>query len=234
MSSQHSEFHVGQVGSTLPHIEGLKRRGLMLAVSAPSGTGKTTMCKLLLEQDQGIRLSVSMTTRKPREGEENGKDYYFVDEDEFKRLLVEKELLEHTKIHGNYYGTPRGPVDTILDSGQDILFDIDTAGVNQISAFSRIDLVSVFILPPSASEMERRLRGRAVEEEHVIQTRLRDTIDQMQQHPIYDYVIINKDLEDSMFKLRTILGAERMKRHRLRGIDDFVGTMRDDAAKLLK
>ena len=234
MSPPRSEFHVGPVKGEMQHIEGLKRRGLMLAVSAPSGTGKTTMCKLLLEQDDNVQLSISVTTRKPRETEIDGKDYYFVTEDEFKRMLAERELLEHTKIHGNYYGTPRGPVNTILDTGRDILFDIDTPGVNQIAAFSRPDLVSVFILPPSAIEMERRLRGRGIEEEHVIMTRLHDTLDQMVQYPIYDYVIINKDLDDSMFKLRTILGAERMKRARLRGLESFVDGMHTEAKTILK
>ena len=240
MSPRKSEFHVGQVEGELPHIEGLKRRGLMLAVSALSGTGKTTMCKLLLEQDNGIHLSISATTRHPpRPNEVHGVDYYFIDDSEFKRMLAENELLEHTKIHGNYYGTPRGPVEDMLAKGHDVLFEIDTVGVNQIAAFSRADLVSVFILPPSAEEMADRMRNRTSEEESFLQHRLADNLEQFQPNRNYDfrnydYVIINKDLDDSMFKLRTILGAERMKRHRLAGLDDFTKTMRDEMKDLLK
>ncbi len=235
MSPQQSEFHVGDVSSELPHIEGLKRRGLMLAVSAPSGTGKTTMCQNLLEQDSNIRLSISATTRHPpRPNEVHGRDYYFTKDDEFKRMLADNELLEHTKIHGNYYGTPRGPVEDILSQGIDILFEIDTAGVNQIAAFSRADLVSVFVLPPSAVEMERRMRNRNQEEESFIQHRLMDNLEQFGKCQTYDYVIINKDMNDSMFKLRTILGAERMKRGRLRGLDNFVTMMRDETKALIE
>ncbi|HEY1097126.1 MAG TPA: guanylate kinase [Alphaproteobacteria bacterium] len=234
MSPKNSEFHVGNIATELPHIEGLKRRGLMLAVSAPSGTGKTTMCQLLLQQDDNIQLSISATTRHPpRPNEVHGVDYYFVTSDEFKRMLADGELLEHTKVHGNYYGTPRGPVEDILAKGIDILFEIDAVGVNQIAAFSRADLVSVFVLPPSAAEMEARMRNRTKEEESFIQHRLVDNLDQFQHSHNYDYVIINKDIEDSMFKLRTILGAERMKRHRLRGLDNFTKIMRDETESLI-
>lgn len=240
MSPHKSEFHVGNVEGDMPHIEGLKRRGLMLAVSALSGTGKTTMCKKLLEQDDGIQLSISATTRHPpRPNEVHGVDYYFIGDGEFKRMLADNELLEHTKIHGNYYGTPRGPVEDMLSKGVDILFEIDTVGVNQIAAFSRADLVSVFILPPSATEMAQRMRDRTKEEDSFLQNRLLDNLEQFQpngnyDYHNYDYVIINKDLDDSMFKLRTILGAERMKRHRLRGLDDFATTMRDEMTGLIK
>lgn len=235
MSSRKSEFHVGEVRTDLPHIEGLKRRGLMLALSAPSGTGKTTMCKNLLAQDDGVRISISVTTRAPRPNEVHGKDYFFVSSDEFKRMLADNELLEHTKVHGNYYGTPRAQVEALLSQGIDLLFDIDAVGVNQIAAFSRADLVSVFALPPSASEMEKRLHYRTEgDAEAFVQNRMADNLTQFDNWKTYDYVIINKDMDDSMFKLRTILGAERMKRARLRGLDDFTTMMLDETKKLLK
>lgn len=217
-----SEFHVGDFDdSNLPHLSGLNRRGLMLALSAPSGTGKTTMTRKLLEQDNDVELSVSATTRAPRVGEEDGVHYHFLSKEEFQRLVAEKELLEHTKIHGNYYGTMREKVVAALDAGRDVLFDIDTPGVEQLAAFARADLVSVFILPPSFEEMAKRLRARGQDSEEVIKRRLADAENQMIKYDQYDYVIINRDLEDSMLKLRTILGAERMKRSRLRGLDDL-------------
>lgn len=217
-----SEFHVGEFDdSSLPHLDGFSRRGLMLALSAPSGTGKTTMTRQLLEQDNDVELSVSATTREPRAGEENGVHYHFISKPEFQRLVAEKELLEHTKIHGNYYGTIRENVVKALDEGRDVMFDIDTPGVEQLAAFARKDLVSVFILPPSFEEMAKRLRRRGQDSEEVITRRLADAKNQIPKYDQYDYVIINRDLEDSMLKLRTILGAERMKRSRLRGLEDF-------------
>jgi guanylate kinase len=224
-----SEFHVGDFDdSSLPHIGGLKRRGLMLALSSPSGAGKTTMTRLLLETDPDVQLSISATTRPIRPKEEHGKHYYFVDTAEFQRMVAEKELLEHTKIHGHYYGTPRQPVINTLTEGKDILFDIDTPGVEQLESFSRQDLVSVFILPPSPAEMKQRLHARGQDSDEVIQRRMNDAEHQLKAFYRYDYVILNRNLEDSMYKLRTILGAERMKRHRLHGMPDFINEFCDD------
>lgn len=221
-----SEFHVGDFDdSKLPHIDGLKRRGLMLALSSPSGTGKTTMTRKLLETDPDVQISISATTRNPRPGEEQGIHYHFIAIPEFQRLVAEKELLEHTKIHGNYYGTIRKPVVEALEAGRDVLFDIDTPGVEQLAAFAREDLVSVFILPPSLEEMEKRLRSRGQDSEEVILRRMADAGAQIKEYGKYDYVIINRDLEDSMYKLRTILGAERMRRTRLQGFESFVQTL---------
>ena len=231
-SRRKSEFHVGDFDdSQLPHIDGLQRRGLMLALSSPSGTGKTTMTRKLLEMDSDVQLSISATTRDARPGEENGKHYHFVSVQEFQRMVAEKELLEHTKIHGHYYGTPRKTVVEALESGGDILFDIDTPGVEQLAAYAREDLVSVFILPPSPDEMLDRLRKRGRDSEEVIQGRMHDALEQIGHYHKYDYVILNRDLEDSMYKLRTILGAERMKRHRLQGLSGFVGRFYDDLKK---
>lgn len=227
-----SEFHVGEFDdSTLPHIGGVKRRGLMLALSSPSGAGKTTMTRLLLDADPDVTISISCTTREPRPGEEHGKHYYFIGKDEFKTLLAEGEFVEHTKIHGNYYGTPKKPVIAALESGNDILFDIDTPGVEQLGKFSKEDLVSVYILPPSAEEMENRLRKRGQDSDEVIKRRLHDALGQIDHYNEYDYVIINRNLDDSMLKLRTILGAERMKLHRLHGLDELVTNLRDEMQK---
>jgi len=218
-----SEFHVGDFDdSTLPHIDGLQRRGLMLALSSPSGGGKTTMTRLLLDADPDVSLSVSCTTREMRPGEVDGKHYHFISLDQFKSMLADGEFLEHTKIHGTYYGTPKRPVIETLNDGRDMLFDIDTPGVNALAKFSKEDLVSVFIFPPSADEMEARLYARGRDSEEVIKGRLADSLGQAELYDTYDYVIINRDLEDSMLKLRTILGAERMKLHRLRGLSTFV------------
>lgn len=228
-----SEFHVGDFDDTnLPHISGVQRRGLMLALSSPSGTGKTTMTRMLLETDPDVRLSISCTTRPQRSGEVNGQHYYFISVEKFEELLSQGEFLEHTNIHGNYYGTPKTPVSEALDSGKDILFDIDTKGVEQLGAFSKKDLVSVFILPPSADELEVRLRKRGQDSEEVIKRRLADSLEQTSHWEKYDYVIINRNLDDSMYKLRTILGAERMKLHRLQGLHGFVGDLRDNIKEL--
>ena len=222
-SKRRSEFHVADFDeSKLKHIGGLKRRGLMLALSSPSGAGKTTMTRRLLELDPDVLLSVSATTRAKREGEEHGKHYFFNSVEEFQKMVAERELLEHTKYQGNYYGTPRAPVMEALEKGQDVVFDMDTNGVEQVAAFAREDLVSVFILPPSLEEMEQRLRTRATDTDEVIQKRLQNAGKEIAHYDKYDYVLINRDLEDSMYKLRTILGAERMKRTRLRGFHDFV------------
>ena len=222
-SKRRSEFHVADFDeSKLKHIGGLKRRGLMLALSSPSGAGKTTMTRRLLELDPDVLLSVSATTRAKREGEEHGKHYFFHSVEEFQKMVAERELLEHTKYQGNYYGTPRAPVMEALEKGQDVVFDMDTNGVEQVAAFAREDLVSVFILPPSLEEMEQRLRTRATDTDEVIQKRLQNAGKEIAHYDKYDYVLINRDLEDSMYKLRTILGAERMKRTRLRGFHDFV------------
>lgn len=221
-----SEFHVADFDDTnLPHIGGLKRRGIMLVLSAPAGAGKTTLTHLLLEQDPDVTLSVSATTRAKRVNEEHGKHYHFVTVPEFQHMLAERELLEHTKFNGNYYGTPRAPVIKALEEGRDVLFDMDGPGVRQVAANARADLVSVFILPPSYEEMQARLIKRG-DPEDIIQARLKMADQEMAQYDQYDYVLINRDLKDSIYKLRTILGAERMKRSRLQGFDEFIKKLR--------
>lgn len=235
VNKRYSEFHVGDFDdSTLPHLDGVQRRGLMLALSSPSGTGKTTMTRHLLDADPDVILSVSCTTRAMRPGEIDGVHYYFISIEKFKDMLVTGEFLEYTEIHGNYYGTPKAVVAKALEAGKDVLFDIDTRGVEQLKAFASDDLVSVFILPPSAPEMENRLRNRGQDSEEVIMRRLHDAFDQTKHYDKYDYVIINRNLEDSMYKLRTILGAERMKLHRLHGLSDFVKNLLSEIKKLYR
>lgn len=224
-----SEFHVGDFDdSNLPHIDGVQRRGLMLALSSPSGAGKTTMSRLLLEADPDVELSVSYTNRKIRPGEKDGFDYHFISDEEFLRMIDSDELLEHVEFHGNRYGIPKAPIVKAINNGKDIMFVPEHRGMESLALFSREDLVSVYILPPTATELEARLVRRGQDSEEVIKRRMHDSWDQISYCKQYDYVIINRDLEDSMLKLRTILGAERMKTHRLKGLDDFVVNLRDD------
>ena len=221
-TQHHSEFHVANTPPDLPKIKGLKRRGLMLVLSSPSGAGKTTMSRRLLEIDEDVTLSVSYTTRPQRSGEVHGKHYFFVSVAEFDKLAEEGTFLEYAKYADNWYGTPRQPVMDALAKGRDVLFDIDWQGTQQIAEQARDDLVTVFVFPPTWEELERRLRMRAQDTEEVIQRRLLEAHNEITHYYGYDYVVINRDIDDSMFKLRTVLGAERMRRQRLTGLSDFV------------
>jgi len=200
----------------------LERRGLMLVLSSPSGAGKTTISRQLLESDPEIDLSVSVTTRQPRPGEVNGKDYTFIDKVDFNLMINRDELLEHAKVFGNYYGTPRKEVENVLAKGQDVLFDIDWQGTQQLKEKARDDLVSVFILPPSWHELEKRLRSRAQDSNEEISKRMGKASDEMSHWAEYDYVIINKNIEASVNAVRAILQSERLKRRRIIGLADFV------------
>ncbi len=203
----------------------IKRRGLMYVVSSPSGAGKTTITRSLLKNNKNLVISISATTRKRRAGEVHGQDYFFVDAAEFGRMVEEGEMLEHAKVFGNYYGTPRKPVENALLEGKDVIFDIDWQGTQQIEEIARDDLVTVFLLPPSQATLEQRLRGRAqttLESEKDIRGRMSKAADELSHYTDYDYVIINKDVERAVDKAQTILDAERIKRHRLVGLSDFV------------
>jgi guanylate kinase len=202
--------------------EGILRRGLMLVLSSPSGAGKTTISRRLLEQNEGMEISISVTTRPMRPGEVDGRDYHFINEEEYKLLVENDQLLEHAMVFGNYYGTPRAPVEAALAAGHDILFDIDWQGTQQLDDTARSDLVTVFILPPSAEELERRLKARAQDSAEVIAKRMGKAAGEMSHHVEYDYVIINRNLEESVAKVQTILDAERLKRVRQGGLLDFV------------
>lgn len=216
--------HIAALDQTSAAVsdDGISRRGLMLVLSSPSGAGKTTIARRLLSQNQGMSMSVSVTTRPMRPGEVDGRDYHFIREDQYKSLVEAKELLEHAVVFGNYYGTPRLPVDAALKGGRDVLFDIDWQGTQQLAANARPDLVTVFILPPSAEELEKRLRTRNQDTQDVIVRRMAKAASEMSHHVEYDYVIINRDLEESVQTVQTILDAERMKRVRQGGLIDFV------------
>ena len=199
----------------------------MLVLSSPSGAGKSTISRRLLESEPNLVMSVSATTRPRRPGEVDGRDYYFVDPTEFNLMVNRGELLEHAKVFGNYYGTPRLPVEEALRAGRDVLFDIDWQGTQQIEGVAGQDLVSVFILPPSTRELERRLRARAQDSDEVVATRMAKAADEISHYPEYQYIILNDDLDHSTIAVRAILAAERLRRERLVGLTDFVKCLRD-------
>ncbi len=206
---------------------GLARRGLMLVLSSPSGAGKTTLSRKLLADDDRITMSVSVTTRPPRPGEVDGKDYFFVDAARFASLRDNGELLEHATVFGNLYGTPRQAVEDALTAGRDVLFDIDWQGTQQLDQSADQDLVKVFLLPPTAADLETRLRSRASDSEEVVHQRMAKASDEISHFTEYDYILINQDVEDSLSKLKAILQAERLKRRRLTGLASFVKDLRD-------
>jgi guanylate kinase len=205
----------------------MNRRGLMLVVSSPSGAGKTTLSRGLLASEREIVMSVSMTTRRARPGEVEGKDYFFVDEVTFNLMVNRREFLEHAKVFDHYYGTPSKPVMAALDAGRDVLFDIDWQGTQQLAQRARDDLVSVFILPPSTAELERRLKRRAQDSAQVVARRMSKAADEMSHWAEYDYVIVNHDVDASLAQLRAILIAERLRRQRQVGLVEFVKSLRE-------
>lgn len=190
------------------------RRGLMLVFAAPSGAGKTTITRRLLDEDRAISLSVSATTRAPRPGEREGEHYFFKDEAAFKAMIAAGALLEHAQVFGNYYGTPAAPVHEALAAGRDVLFDIDWQGARQLTERARADVVSVFLLPPSIVALEARLRARGQDSEAVIARRMREAGAEMSHWAEFDYVLINDDLEETLRAVRAILTAERRRRIR--------------------
>ena len=193
----------------------------MLVLSSPSGAGKSSICKALLSLDNNLTLSISTTTRKKRPNEQEGNDYYFVTEEKFKKLLKQKYFLEHAKVFGNYYGTERLLVEQTLSKGKDILFDIDWQGAQQLRAEMREDVVSVFILPPSKDELEKRLRNRGQDSISVVKKRMSEASSEITHWAEYDYVVINYDLDKSVTGVLDILKAERMKRIRQIGLAEF-------------
>jgi guanylate kinase len=198
------------------------RRGLMFVLSSPSGAGKTTLTRMLLHADPRVKLSISVTTRPKRRGEINGRDYHFIDRGRFDAMVKNRELLEWAEVFGHHYGTPRQPVDEALKTGRDVLFDIDWQGTQQLREKARDDLVSVFILPPTAVELERRLKTRAQDSRTVIVSRMAKAAGEMSHWPEYDYVIVNRDKTEAFAEVKAILAAERLKRERQIGLSDFV------------
>lgn len=219
---------MSQTGPT--DLSGLRRRGLMFVLSSPSGAGKTTISRALLKNNNDLTVSVSVTTRDRRAGEVQGQDYHFVDTVQFDKMIAEGEMLEHAKVFGNYYGTPRGPVENALNSGKDVIFDIDWQGTQQLSEVAREDLVTVFILPPSATELEKRLRSRAKdtkESDEQIRGRMEKASDEMSHYLEYDYVLINDNIESTIKQAQLILDTERLKRHRIKGLSGFVRGLKE-------
>jgi guanylate kinase len=200
----------------------LARRGVMMVLASPSGAGKSSISRAIFEQDPNISLSVSVTTRARRTDEIDGKHYHFIDVDEFKRMRDAGELLESAEVHSNFYGTPRGRVEEKLSQGRDILFDIDYQGTLQLLANARADMVTIFILPPSIAELRKRLERRAQDSKGTIEKRLRNARIEMDHFDEYDYVLVNRDLEESVQRVRTILAAARLERERYRGLGPFV------------
>ena len=202
------------------------RRGLMLVLSSPSGAGKTSISRRLLADDAGIELSVSVTTRKRRPGEVEGKDYYFVTNDDFHFMINNGDLLEHAKVFDHYYGTPTAPVMIAMAEGRDVLFDIDWQGTQQIADANRDDLVSVFILPPSTRDLEKRLLSRAQDAADVVAKRMARASDEISHYREYDYILVNSDLDQAVANVRSILEAERLRRDRQVGLTSFVKRLR--------
>lgn len=207
------------------------RRGLLLILSSPSGAGKSTLARRLMAWDRTIRFSVSATTRQPRPGEEDGREYYFRAREVFETMVKTGEMLEHAEVFGNFYGSPKGPVEAAMKEGRDTLFDIDWQGGQQIrnSSLGR-DVVSIFVLPPSIAELESRLRGRAQDSEEVIAGRMAKSRDEISHWAEYDYVIVNRDIDTAFNELTTILQAERLKRDRQPDLSEFVRTLNTEFA----
>ena len=205
-----------------PGAPAIARRGLLLVLSSPSGAGKTTLSRRLLAADAGLRMSVSVTTRPPRPGEVDGRDYRFIDVAEFERLKAAGELLEWAHVHGNLYATPKAPVAAALEAGEDVLFDIDWQGARQLEERLGADVVLVFILPPGGKVLEQRLKARNQDTADIVARRLAAAANEIEHWLEYDYVIVNSDLDESLAGLSAILAAERLKRERQTGLAAFV------------
>lgn len=204
-------------------VPSLTRRGLLLILSSPSGAGKSTLARRLMQWDDTIRFSVSATTRAPRPGEEDGREYYFRSRESFEDMVKTGEMLEHAEVFGNFYGSPKAPVETAMKQGRDTLFDIDWQGGQQIrNSVLGKDVVSIFVLPPSIAELERRLRSRGQDSDAVIAGRMAKSESEISHWAEYDYVLVNDDLDRAEADLRTILCAERMRRDRQPGLSEFV------------
>jgi guanylate kinase len=210
----------------------ITRRGIMLVLSSPSGAGKTTLSRNLLEQEENVALSVSVTTRPRRPSEIEGVHYNFVTKQQFEGMRDSGQLLEWAEVHGNYYGTPREPVEKALSSGRDVLFDIDWQGTQQLYEKMPNDVVSVFVLPPSANELKLRLERRAEDSETIIAERLRNAAEEFRHWSEYDYILVNRDLDKSFTRLRSILTAERLKRVKMPNLEKFVAQLLADLKKI--
>jgi guanylate kinase len=211
--------------------EGVARRGLMFVLSSPSGAGKTTLSRLLMQKVGGLQMSVSVTTRPMRPGEVEGKDYFFVDQKRFDAMAARGDLLEWAPVFGKSYGTPRAPVETALSEGRDVLFDIDWQGTQQLREKAGPDVVSVFILPPSAADLEKRLHTRAQDSDEVIRGRMDRASHELSHWAEYDYIVVNENVDHAFAEVQSILKAERLKRTRRIGLTEFVRNLQRQLEK---
>jgi len=208
-------------------LASIKRRGLMLVLSSPSGAGKTSIARELLALDENLQMSISATTRPRRPGEVHGVDYEFIQPNTFREMIDDGKLLEYAKVFDYYYGTPRYPVEKALALGKDVLFDIDWQGTQQLAEHVGSDLIRVFILPPSTRDLERRLRTRAQDSVSVVDNRMAKAMDEISHYPEYDYIVVNTVLKESVRNVRSILTSERLKRQRQIGLTDFIKRLRE-------
>lgn len=202
--------------------DGVERRGLMFVLSSPSGAGKTTLARELISKVRGLEMSVSVTTRPMRPGEVEGRDYFFIDKQRFDAMVRNNELLEHAPVFDHFYGTPRAPVQAALAAGRDVLFDIDWQGTQQLREKAGQDVVSVFVLPPSAADLEKRLHTRAQDSAEIIRSRMSRASHEMSHWAEYDYIVINRSVEEAFAEVQAILKAERLRRDRRVGLTVFV------------
>ncbi len=199
-----------------------QQRGILVALSSPSGAGKTTLTRRLLEHSPNFMLSVSVTTRSPRPGEGEGRDYYFKSRETFEKMKEADDFLEWAKVFGNYYGTLQQPVMAALEEGRDVLFDIDWQGTQQLTQKMGEDMISIFILPPSMGELEQRLYRRSQDEESTILDRMSKAVGEISHWAEYDYVLVNEDLDKTLHKILAIIQAEKLKKSRQLGLETFV------------
>jgi guanylate kinase len=211
--------------------DGVERRGLMFVLSSPSGAGKTTLARELMSKVAGLQMSVSVTTRPMRPGEVEGKDYFFIDKPRFDAMVKNNELLEHAPVFDHFYGTPRAPVEAALSAGRDVLFDIDWQGTQQLREKARQDVVSVFILPPSAADLEKRLHTRAQDSDEVIRGRMDRASHELSHWAEYDYIVVNQNVDEAFSEVQSILKAERLKRARRTGLTEFVRNLQRQLEK---
>lgn len=211
--------------------DGVERRGLMFVLSSPSGAGKTTLARELMNKVPGLQMSVSVTTRPMRPGEIEGNDYFFIDKRRFDAMVRNDELLEHAPVFDHFYGTPRAPVEAALSAGRDVLFDIDWQGTQQLREKARADVVSVFILPPSAADLEKRLHTRAQDSDSVIRNRMSRASHEMSHWAEYDYIVINRSIDEAFAEVQAILKAERLRRDRRTGLTAFVRDLQKQLEK---
>jgi guanylate kinase len=211
--------------------DGVERRGLMFVLSSPSGAGKTTLARELMSKTAGLQMSVSVTTRPMRPGEVEGRDYFFIDKPRFDAMVKNNELLEHAPVFDHFYGTPRAPVEAALSAGRDVLFDIDWQGTQQLREKAGQDLVSVFILPPSADDLEKRLHTRAQDSDTVIRGRMSRASHEMSHWAEYDYIVINRSVDEAFAEVQAILRAERLRRDRRTGLTAFVRELQKQLEK---